>query len=514
MESAPQHLSSMLASLREMSQVTLFTSAQARALDRLAITRFGQPGIRLMRRAGQALYEALYRRWPETGSLTIFCGKGNNAGDGLILAGIARNRGWRIQLLHLAPLAEMTADAGRARDWALQQGVIPEPFTGQSPDGEIVVDALLGTGVRGPVSPQFAAAIEGMNSSGKPVVAADVPSGIDADTGAVLGSAVRACLTVTFIVVKRGLVTGQGPAFVGELQVADLDVPAAVFGVGPKGIPLLRLGDNVMPPGKRTRTAHKGDFGRVLILGGEHGYGGAALLAAEAALRAGAGLVYLGTRASHVAAAIARRPEIMAYATEDAAHRQGFPAHIDVLACGPGLGQSAWGRQLLELALRFEGRLILDADALNLLSAEDGCSRITSRRYPTILTPHPGEAARLLGMDVGAVERDRFQALDRLLEITSAWVVLKGAGSLLGAPGRGCSGLCGHGNPGMATAGMGDVLSGILAGLWAQFPDPERALALACCTHAAAADVVAGKYGERGLLASDIAAQARLLLNH
>jgi len=504
----------MLKLLADLDAVTLLDSRESRQLDRLAIERGSEPSIRLMSLAGRALHAVIRQHWPRASSMTIVCGKGNNAGDGWVLAGLARSRGWKVRVLHAFPLDRMRGDAATARDWAQARDVEFAPMNAQRLDGDILVDALLGTGLRGTVSQPLSRAIKMMDSAPQPVVSVDIPSGLDADTGAVRDSAVCADLTVTFIAVKRGMITGLGPDFCGRIWVADLDIPEAVRAEGPRGLPLLRFGKGDLGlPGKRRRTAHKGDCGRVLVTGGDHGLGGAAILAAESALRAGAGLVTLVTRPEHTTAVLARRPEIMVHGSTDPQVLSELVTTADVLVCGPGLGQSSWGYQLLNMALNSEARLVLDADALNLLADDDDLrSLLKTRSETTILTPHPGEAARLLGCSPADISKDRFAALDRLLEATAAWVVLKGAGSLIGSPDTGCIGVCGQGNPGMATAGMGDVLSGLLGGLWAQYPEPTVALQLGVCAHAAAGDRLAAKVGEHGLLAADVAAHASQVL--
>ncbi|TVS11009.1 MAG: NAD(P)H-hydrate dehydratase [Gammaproteobacteria bacterium] len=485
----------------------LYSAEETRELDRRAIEEEGIPGIVLMRRAGGAAFDLLRRRWPTARSLTVFCGRGNNAGDGYVIAGLARSRGFAVQLLQVTDAADLSGDAGRARDWALDEGVVIEPFASETDiAGEVVVDALLGTGIRGAVRPDFAAAVERINTAGRPVLAVDLPSGLDADTGVVLGCAVRATATASFIGVKRGLMTAAGPDHAGELTFDDLGLPEAFFsGTGaPVGVGLATLGADDLLLAPRSRDAHKGRFGHVLVVGGDHGMGGAAALAAESALRCGTGLVSAATRGSHVAAILARTPEVMVRAVESRADLLPLLERASVVVLGPGLGQEPWGEQMFDAAVASGRPLLLDADGLNLLA------RRPQRREDWVLTPHPGEAARLLGCTTTEVGADRFAAVAALQQRFGGAVVLKGLGSLI-AGGEDLV-LAPYGNPGMATGGMGDVLSGVVGALLAQGLDPFRAARLGVCLHGAAGDAAAAG-GCIGLAAGDLVPHLRRLLD-
>ncbi len=495
--------------LRAVAEVErVFTAAESRALDRLAIDTLRIPGIVLMKRAGRAVFDAVRQRWPLAKRLTVVCGSGNNAGDGYVVAGLARSRGVEVELLQLGDPARLTGDAGLARDWAIAEGVAIAVVSNDSPQfsitGDIVIDALLGTGLAGPVRPAYAGAMALMMESGRPVVAVDVPSGLCSDTGHPQGSAIAADLTVTFIGVKRGLVTGAGPKLAGRLLFDDLGVPAELAGRA-GGNPTLRWRALHRDLPVRSRTAHKHDAGHVVVLGGDHGMGGAVALAAEAALRVGAGLVSVVTRSAHLPAILARRPEIMVRGADDAdADVLGLLRRASVVAVGPGLGRADWGQRLLEAA-RSSGRpLVMDADALNVC---------VQRGWPftaAVITPHPGEAARLLQIDSAAVQRDRFAAVRGLALASGGSAVLKGAGSLVD-DGSEVS-VCLHGNAAMATAGMGDVLTGVIAGLLAQGLNPQTAARLGVTLHSAAGDVAAARRGGRGLLAGDVVDAIEVLL--
>ena len=486
----------------------LYDASGSRALDRCAIDEHGIAGLQLMNRAGAAAFAVLRERWPAARRLWLLCGAGNNGGDGFVVARLAVEAGLRAEVCLLGDESRIGGDAALAKAaWREAGGEIHRWRVGVSaPIGDVIVDALFGTGLDRPLSGDALAAVDAINGSGVPTLALDIPSGLHADTGAVLGAAVRAEATVTFIAVKPGLLTGEGPAFRGELRFDDLDVPATVY---TRVAPMARRIDyqsarDAFPP--RGRSAHKGHFGHVLVVGGEHGFAGAARLCAEAAARCGAGLVSVATRADHVAAVLAGRPELMVRGVETAAELGPLLAQASVVAIGPGLGREAWGRVMLDTVLAgFQGPLVVDADALNLLAGRD------VQRQNWIMTPHPGEAARLLGSDRGALQADRFATAAALVERHGGCVVLKGAGTVVACR-DGLPDVCSDGNPGMASGGMGDVLSGVLAALLAQGHAPSAAATLGVCLHARAADLAAAD-GERGLLASDLHAPLRRLLN-
>ncbi|HKK22834.1 MAG TPA: NAD(P)H-hydrate dehydratase, partial [Pseudohaliea sp.] len=468
----------------------LYSAAQTRTLDAAALAQGGLRGMTLMGRAAEAAFARLARRWPEPAAIAVVCGGGNNGGDGYLIAALAHKRGLPVSVFTVGDPARLRGDAASARELALAEGVAVAPWRpGCLPDapGAVLVDALLGTGLGGAVRPDAAAVIEAVNGSGLPVLAVDIPSGLCADTGRVLGAAVRATATVTFIGRKRGLYTADGPGCCGDIEFDDLAVPPSTYAAVPRGeawepltLPAARA---ALAP--RAPQAHKGHFGNVLVVGGDHGMGGAALLAAEAALRAGAGLVRVATRAEHVPALLARLPEAMATAVPDVHALEPLLAASDVLVLGPGLGRGPWGEQLFARAREAALPTVIDADGLALLAAGG-----EPWPAPAVLTPHPGEAGRLLGSDSAAVQADRFARARELADRYRATVVLKGNGSLVAGE-DGSAGLCAAGNPGMATGGMGDVLAGLTGALLAQGLTPVRAARLAVCAHAAAADFAA-----------------------
>ncbi|MBZ9557430.1 MULTISPECIES: NAD(P)H-hydrate dehydratase [unclassified Modicisalibacter] len=495
------------------SSRSLYLADQVREIDRRVIAASAEPGdeaagFALMRRAARAAYAELRRRWPEARRLSVLCGAGNNAGDGYVIAALAAGEGLAVQLLAVREPEALKGEAALAHETATLAGLRAEPWRPGTPlNGDVVVDALLGTGLGGEVREPYAAAIDAINASGRPVLAVDIPSGLAADSGAVLGRAVQADLTVTFIADKLGLHTGRAPDHVGELMFRGLGSRAEAMRDLRPVAELLEAAivAEMLPP--RPRSSHKGDFGHVLVLGGAPGFGGAALLASQTAARLGAGKVSLATAPEHVSASLTRTPEVMARGVRGVSDARGLIEAADVIVVGPGLGQDAWGQGLFQAALEAGKPLVVDADALNLLVTHWP----EVRRDDWILTPHPGEAGRLLGLGGAEIQADRLAAVRQLQAARGGTVLLKGAGSLVAGPAG--IGVCSYGNPGMASGGMGDVLSGLLGALVAQGLSPETAARVGVVLHARAADRAADEHGERGLLAGDLASYARILVN-
>ena len=488
----------------------VYSGAETRALDRRAIDECGIPGFTLMHRAGVAAFRHLKRRWPDARRITVVCGAGNNAGDGYIVAGAAADAGLGVQLVQVGDPARITGDAGKALAFARERLADPElaavACDSWQADGDVIVDALLGTGVRGEVRPAFRRAIEQVNASERPVLALDLPSGADADTGASLTpEPVRADLTVTFVAAKLGLLTGAGVDYVGEVRLEALDIPEEVHSDA-GGVPVLD-GSGVGRL-QRNASAHKGQFGRLLILGGDAGMGGAVILAGGAALRTGAGLVTVGTAEANRAAILARYPELMARAVQPG-DVSDLVREADAAVVGPGLGQSAWGTAVCQAALaaarEHSTPLLIDADGLNCIASR----RSLAIPAASLITPHPGEAGRLLRLSAKDVQAQRPGAATRLSSLGEGCVaVLKGAGTLISQRGQ-LAGICLGGNPRMATPGSGDVLSGIGGALLARGLAPLDAAKLAVWLHARAGDEAA-LATESALLASDLIDNIRL----
>jgi len=494
----------MLTAMHAVLPNDLFTADQVRAMDRHAIESIGIPGLTLMERAGAAAFATLRQRWPSAKFLSIVCGGGNNGGDGYVIARLALEAGLDPRVYALRQPESLRGDARLAFQAYRDAGGSWLDYVPMHLEhAEVIVDALFGTGLDREVGGSDAAVIRAINGTSAGVLAVDIPSGLHADSGAVLGSAVEADVTVTFIGLKRGLFTGAGPAQCGSIIFDDLDTPATVRRSTPRSARLIRSEDCRLP--RRTATAHKGHCGHVLVIGGDAGYGGAAYLAASAAARVGSGLTSVATHPDHAPTLNATRPELMCRGIREAADLEPLLARATVLALGPGLGQREWSVDLFRTALGTELPLVVDADALNLLALQP------LRREDWVLTPHPGEAARLLGTSTEAVARDRFGAITELQARYGGIVVLKGAGSLIRGP-DGLVQVCTAGNPGMASGGMGDVLTGVIAGLMAQGLDTLAAARCGVQWHAEAGDLAAID-GERGLLAADLLGPLRRLVN-
>ncbi len=487
----------------EQLPLALYRAEQVRLFDRIAIEECGLDGAALMQTAGEAVFAAMLGRWPALQHITVLCGTGNNAGDGFVIAQLARAADIEVTVLQLGDASRLQGDA---KVYADQVRDLTEDFAGDLPRRtDLIIDALLGTGLERDVEGSWAVAIEAMNARAAPTVSVDIPSGLSSDRGAILGVAVRAQLTVTFIGLKQGLFTGQGPACSGDIVFNGLSVPAKVYARSILSARRLDYGKIIPLLSPRSRVSHKGMFGHVLVVGGDHGFAGAARLAAEAALRCGAGLVSVATRESHISALVSARPELMVHAVEDVALLDALLHRASVVVIGPGLGRETWGQQMLGCVLDSGKPLVVDADALNLIAGEP------TRSDRWVITPHPGEAARLLQVSTTDIEQDRFQAARDLQSRYGGAVVLKGAGTVV-ASSNGRLAVCSDGNPGMATAGMGDVLSGVIGALLAQGLSLDEAADAGVTVHANAADR-AVTLGQRGLIASDLFPHLRTLVN-
>lgn len=481
--------------------LALYDAAALRAIEACAAAELGD-AYALMQRAGAAAWRELLNQWTRAFRLLVVCGPGNNGGDGYVLATLARQSGREVAVLRLREHAPRSALAQRAAAEYEQAGGRTLEFDGTLPAAEVVVDAVFGIGLARAPDPATAVLLAAINAHPAPVLALDVPSGVDADRGHAYPGAVAAQRTLEFIAPKAGLRSGAALDRVGVLALARLELEPQRYRAEPVAEAWFAedLQRWLRP---RKRDSHKGRNGRVLCVGGDHGHGGALLLCAQAALRSGAGLLDAATRAAHVAPMLARLPEAMPRAIEDgsAANGDGLDAALDAadaIAIGPGLGQQAWGRALYARVLASAKPRLFDADALNLLAAQP-----QALPADCVLTPHPGEAARLLGCDTAQVQADRFGAARALAERYGCAVILKGAGSLVAAPRRRLR-LIAAGNPGMAVGGMGDVLSGVVAALLAQGLDGFDAASCGALLHAAAGDQAARDGGERGLLPSDL----------
>lgn len=500
----------MNAAMREHRRPRLHSAAQVRTLDRDAIERLGVPGYTLMQRAAQATFDAMRQRWLEARRIVVLCGPGNNGGDGYVLARLAFADGFDVSLARTGDVPR-SGDAVQAHaDWVRAGGAVAE-FDAAFVDSafasaDVFCDAVFGIGITREVQGAAAAAINAINAR-KPhqrAVALDLPSGLDADTGAVHGVAVQADLTVSFIGRKLGAYTGAAPDHCGERAFDALGLPQEFLDAAPGAVELLMESDVAAALRPRARSAHKGHHGHVLIVGGDRGMSGAVLLAARGALRSGAGLVSVATHPDHARWLVPAQAEAMVHAAESPADLDQLIARCSVIAIGPGLGRGEWGSALLQKVLDAGKPLVIDADALNLLAEQPRVLPVDC-----ILTPHPSEAARLLKISTPQVQADRVGASQAIAQRYGATVVLKGAGTLVAGAELA---LCPYGNPGMGVGGTGDVLTGVIAALRAQGLAIEAAAQVGVLVHALAGDRAA-QAGERGMLPSDLIDQLRAVVN-
>ena len=489
----------------------VYCVAAVRAAEQRAAANAGVELFELMLSAGQAAFNRLRVVHPGAARLLVLCGPGNNGGDGYVLAHRAAAAGLAVTVV--APVPPASGDARRA---AAAAGLAPVAFDERLlAAADVVVDALFGSGLKRVLGAPWQALIGAVNASGRPVFALDVPSGLDADSGAVHGIAIRATDTVTFVAAKPGLYLGDGPDLAGVVAVAELDVDDRAFAGAVPELVVLCDADLLRALPRRARSAHKGSHGRVLIVAGGPGMGGAARLAGLAALRAGAGLVTVAAHPSSLAI-ISAVPELICHGVDERGALRALIAAADIVAVGPGLGRTPWAQALLGEVLAGAAALVIDADALNELATRP----LPAPLPPAVLTPHPAEAARLLGLpSAAAVQADRLASVRALRDRFASTVVLKGAATLVAA-GAAPVAVCTAGNPGMATAGTGDVLTGVIAAIAAQQADlaaaPQVALAratgAAVLAHARAGDLVAAN-GERGLIASDLIGALPAIVN-
>lgn len=512
----------------------LYLADQVAELDRLVIQHQGIPPHILMKRAGRAAFELLLERWPDVAALHIFCGAGNNAGDGYILAALAKQRNLQVQLWYLSELESSEPEslegaAQEAYQYALREGVDCQPFAAaifidmqlmQSAQ-TVLVDALLGTGVKGDLREPFIQAVSVINSAKEhydwPILSMDIPTGVNPDTGAISSVAIMADATMSFIGQKQGLFTGEGRAYSGERYFSDLGAEDEWLHLVNPATQCIECETALQTLPQRTINSHKGDYGHLLIIGGDvgesYGYGGAPIMAAGMALRSGAGLVSVATRPEFVSPALVRQPEAMVAGIENGQALLPLLERATGIVIGPGLGRSAWSEQLFYQTLQCDKPMVIDADGLHLLADARfaNLSPVEKDKRQWILTPHPGEAAALLGVTIADIQADRFAAAQAIQQQYGGSVVLKGAGTIV-VTSTGEQWLCNAGNPAMASGGMGDVLSGLLGSLLVQQVGLHHTAITGTVLHSTAADMAVEKTGQRGLLATDLISYVQGLL--
>lgn len=486
----------------------LFRADQVRENEKAAAEQSGCDMYTLMQRAGTAVYEHSLDLFPNSDVFLVLVGSGNNAGDGYVTALNAKKAGKKVYVCAVEPERVLVGHGGEAQaEWLSAGGKIRVFDETLFEKADIVIDALLGTGTNSVIRKEFADVIDVVNAATTPVISIDVPSGLNANTGQSMGRCVQASVTVTFVGIKPGLVTGAGKQSCGQLVYADLEIGKAFQSLAKHSATLLKI-EHFKGLAPREIHSHKGTYGRLLCIGGNKGTAGAIRLAGEAALRSGAGMVRAYVHESSIVQVSSGRPELMVTDSD-------LEAALDWATCvviGPGLGQDDWAEAAFETAMKYcqsnNKPVIIDADALNLL-----CKQTTAYIVSDcILTPHAAEAARLMGVSVEDVESDRFNYVRQCALRFHSVCVLKGAGTLI--DNEKSTWVCRHGNPGMATAGSGDVLSGILGALVAQGLSVDMAAKYGVVLHAKAGDDIADLYGQRGMIASDLFDAVRALINH
>lgn len=498
------------------------TAQEMQQLDRRTIEEFDIPAGTLMENAGLRVVEEIEGAW---GSLkgkvvTIAAGKGNNGGDGLVVARLLHDQSARVSVFLLAPPDQLTGEA-RANLERFQkiQGrihVLKEETIGDLErdlsQSDLIVDALFGTGLSSPVTGLGAKVIASINASGKPVVAVDLPSGIHTDTGRVMGIAVKAAMTVSFALPKRGLLLYPGSDYTGRLKIADIGIPQALIRQIPATVDWITPSEIADLLKRRPMSAHKGSFGHVLVIAGSSGKGGAAVMASLSALRVGAGLVTLALPSGLEGTLPDRPNEIMTLPLPQTGDRSVGKAALEplikfsqdktVAAIGPGLSTHPETAEVVRgLITQLTIPMVIDADGLNNLVGR--LDLLKQARAPIVLTPHPGEMARLIGTSTAEVQSDRLGVAAEFVRRHPVTLVLKGARTIVASQ-SGAMTINSTGNPGMATAGTGDVLTGMIAGLIAQGHAPDRAACLGVYLHGLAGDLAAAEVGEVGLLAGDL----------
>jgi hydroxyethylthiazole kinase-like uncharacterized protein yjeF len=501
----------------------IVTAAQMQELDRRTISEAGIPATTLMERAGSGVVSCLEQRWgPVRGkTVTVVCGKGNNGGDGFVVARLLRRRHAIVRVLAMAPTSELSRDAATMSKQFVRGAGKSSVYLYTSKaqaqallrDSDILVDALLGTGLSAAVTGRYAEAIDSVNETGRPVVAVDLPSGLDADTGTILGRAIRAALTVTLGLPKLGLYQNAGIDLAGEVALVDIGIPSAfIEAVESRTSVMTQHAVRTYLPTRRA-SSHKGTFGHAGIIAGSVGKTGAAALTARAALRVGAGLVTVAIPASVNDVLEAKLLEVMTVPMPETKARTFARTALDrlvafmsartAIAIGPGLSTHHETVELVRaLTKQLERPSVLDADALNALTGRTAL--LASCTTPPIITPHPGEMARLESDATSqTVNSDRVGTAVRFARERGLFVVLKGARTVVARP-DGAVAICPTGNPGMATAGTGDVLTGMIVGLLAQGVPSWEAACAATYLHGAAGDLAAAKMGQAGLISGDV----------
>jgi len=501
--------------MKNSKEMNLYTSKESKKIDRLAIKQKNISSFSLMEMAAKSAFFCLIREWPEAKEMVVFCGRGNNGGDGYLLASIAKERGLKVTVVNVGNQKRISPQVIKTKKIIKNKKIRSVSFKNFKPikNKAIFVDALIGTGLKGNVRKEFQEVINFINKKDNKTLSLDLPSGICSDTGNTMGASVKADITVSFIVAKKGCFTSDGRSASGSLHLERLGIKNMNNQVN-NNCSTLSTNKSLKKITNRESNSHKGDFGHLLIVGGNLGYGGAAILASKAAAHSGCGLVSLATRKEHISASLLSCPEVMANAVNSGQDLDALVKLPDSIVIGPGLGKDAWAEQMLQVCLREANKrklnLVIDADGLNLISK----LKIKLPKNNLVITPHPGEAARLLKKEIKAVQENRFESIRLLQKKFNCVSILKGSGTLICYKDSSVqkTKVCEYGNPGMARGGMGDVLSGIIGSFLAQGLNTKEATCLAVNLHSMSADLCSLEKGELGMMPSHLIENLQIFL--
>ena len=494
----------MIDLVRDTHPHSVYSSQQARQLDTIAIEHQGIKGYELMCRAGDAAFRLITANYPSAKRILILVGGGNNAGDGYVLARLLHNEEYQCTVIPMISPDKLKEDALLAFQEYVSQGGELGTYSNPLPACDLLVDAIFGIGLDRPLEEPMLSVINQINQHPAPTLSIDIPSGLNSDSGIPMDTAVYADSTLTFIGVKSGLLTGQAADYAGKVFINNLQLDDQVFNkVRPLGSTLSDLMlKEFLPP--RKASAHKNSFGHVLIIGGNVGFPNAASMAAIAAARSGAGLISVITHPKSVDAIASSCTSLMVRGLYEPSDIGNLIHQSDVIVLGPGLGKNTWAKRFFAWAIDLNKPMVVDADALNLLSHNPG------QKENWVLTPHPGEAARLLGCEKNEIENNRIAAVKSLEKKYQGVIVLKGAGTLI--QNHEYLSFCTYGNASLATGGTGDVLSGVIGGLIAQHLTPMEAANCGTTIHGKAGENIS-LHGTRGCLASDLFPEIHRLVN-
>ena len=489
----------------------IFSTQKISLIERSAIIEKKGNDLSLMKKAARFSWNEIRKKYPSSKKWLILCGIGNNAGDGMMLASIALKSNVDVTICYFFPDKIFNGCAaeihGELESLASQNTfkIIHHFNESILNDADLIIDAIFGIGINRPIDNLTKSKINLINNQDSPIVSLDIPSGVHPDSGQIMGAAIKATMTITFISHKLCFYLGEGKNLSGVIKCSHLNISQRHFSRVTEDMKIINESYTQNKLLRRKSDTHKGDYGHVLIVGGGPGMHGAALLSGESSLRGGAGKVTIFMHESHRSLINKARPELMLIFSNEGINIESILSKVDVVAIGPGLGLDDWARSVFKHVIKSNKPLVVDADALNILSEKN------FKREDWVLTPHPGEAAKLLSKSSVEIQENRFLSLDKLKDNYGGTIVLKGNNTLIGNKDY-VTNICTQGNPGMASAGMGDVLTGLIAAMMSQGYSQFEAASVGVEAHARAGDIAARR-GERGLIAGDVINEIRGCVN-